>query len=96
MGRGENDHILFEDESMIRDYQAIKRVWFPKGQQKIISIYGKRRGLKNRKMANSNGRVGTLDGYRPFWTHGRRMRNHDRNILSPEKHMGVALLEGRF
>ncbi len=37
------DHILFEDESMIRDYQAIGHTWFPKGQhqQKRIPTYGK-------------------------------------------------------
>lgn len=28
------DRILFEDESMIRDYQAISNTWFLKGQQK--------------------------------------------------------------
>lgn len=33
---GEIDLILFEDESMIRDDQAIICTWFPKGQQKII------------------------------------------------------------
>lgn len=30
---GNIDHILFEDESMIRDYQAIQKTWFHKGQQ---------------------------------------------------------------
>ena len=28
---GEIDHILFQDESMIRDYQAIRKTWFMKG-----------------------------------------------------------------
>ena len=31
---GEMDRILFEDESMIRDDQAIGRTGFPKGQHK--------------------------------------------------------------
>jgi len=43
---GEVDHILFEDESMIRDYQAISKTWFPKGQQRIIPTYGKHHGAK--------------------------------------------------
>ena len=33
---GEIDHVLFEDESSIRDYQAIMKSWFPKGQQRLI------------------------------------------------------------
>jgi transposase len=37
---------LFEDESMIRDYQAIACTWFPKGRQKIIPTYGKHHGAK--------------------------------------------------
>jgi transposase len=44
--QGDIDHILFEDESMIRDYQAIGRTWFPKGQQKVIPTYGKHWGDK--------------------------------------------------
>lgn len=28
---GEISHILFQDESMIRDYQAIQKIWFLKG-----------------------------------------------------------------
>jgi putative transposase len=43
---GEIDHILFLDESMIRDYQAICKTWFPKGQQRIIPTYGKHHGAK--------------------------------------------------
>lgn len=43
---GEIDHILFEDESMIRDYQAISKTWFPQGQQRIIPTYGKHHGAK--------------------------------------------------
>jgi len=43
---GEIDYILFEDESMIRDYQAISKTWFPVGQQKIIPTYGKHHGAK--------------------------------------------------
>ncbi|MDR7237739.1 putative transposase [Neobacillus drentensis] len=37
---------MFEDESLIRDYQAIASTWFPKGQQKIIPTYGKHHGAK--------------------------------------------------
>jgi putative transposase len=43
---GEIDRILFEDESMTGDYQAIGRTWFPKGQQKKITTYGKHWGDK--------------------------------------------------
>ena len=31
---------------MIRDYQAIQKTWFPKGQQRIIPTYGKHQGVK--------------------------------------------------
>ncbi len=43
---GQIDHIFFADESMIRDYQALSKTWFPKGQQKIIKTYGKHWGTK--------------------------------------------------
>ena len=43
---GEIAHILYEDESMIRDYQAIQKTWFAKGQQRIIPTYGKHEGVK--------------------------------------------------
>lgn len=43
---GEIDRILFVDETMIRDYQAISCTWFPKGQQKIIPIFGRHWGTK--------------------------------------------------
>lgn len=46
MKHGEIDRILFEDESMISDYQALANTWFPRGQQKIVSRYGKHRGVK--------------------------------------------------
>lgn len=49
---GNIDDILFQDESMIRDYQAIHQTWFPKGQQRLIPTYGKHRGVKL---------IGTLD-----------------------------------
>lgn len=35
------DHILFEDESMIRDTQTTQKTWFIKGHQKKIPTYGK-------------------------------------------------------
>jgi transposase len=37
---------LFEDEAMIRDYQAVQRTWFAKGKQRIIKTTGKHRGVK--------------------------------------------------
>jgi putative transposase len=40
------DHILFQDESAIRDYQAIMKSWFPKGQQRLIKTYGQHESLK--------------------------------------------------
>lgn len=43
---GQIDRVLFEDESMIRDYQAISNTWFLKGQQKIIPTYGRHQGVK--------------------------------------------------
>ena len=42
----EIDYLLFEDESMIRDYQAIQKTWFAKGNQRIIQTYGKHEGVK--------------------------------------------------
>lgn len=42
----EIDHLLFEDESMIRDYQAIQKTWFLHGKQRIIRTTGKHRGVK--------------------------------------------------
>ncbi|MGL5749304.1 MAG: IS630 family transposase [Paraclostridium sp.] len=44
--QGEVNHILFQDESMIRDYQAIQKTWFIKGQQKSIPTYSKNAGVK--------------------------------------------------
>ena len=38
--------MLYEDESMIRDYQAIMKTWFPVGRQRIIPTYGKHEGVK--------------------------------------------------
>lgn len=42
----EIQHVLFEDESMIRNYQAIQKTWFLRGKQRIISTTGKHRGVK--------------------------------------------------
>ena len=42
----EIQHILFANESMIRDYQAIHQTWFERGKQRIIKTYGKHRGVK--------------------------------------------------
>lgn len=38
---GKIAHLLFEDESMIRDYQALQHTWFLKGKQRIIQTTGK-------------------------------------------------------
>ncbi|WP_438760554.1 IS630 family transposase [Enterococcus sp. AZ194] len=43
---GEIEHLLFEDESTIRDYQALQATWFPIGQQKKIKTYGKHYSVK--------------------------------------------------
>ncbi len=49
---GSVDRLWFQDESMIRDDQALIRTWFPKGQPKIIPTFGKHWGAKM---------LGTLD-----------------------------------
>lgn len=36
---------MFEDESYIRDYQALCSTWFLKGQQKKIKTYGQHKGV---------------------------------------------------
>lgn len=46
------DHLLFQDESMIRDYQAIQRTWFLRGRQRMVPTYGQHKGVKL---------IGTLD-----------------------------------
>ena len=38
--------MLFEDESMIRDYQAISKTWFLKGHQRLIPTTGRHWGVK--------------------------------------------------
>lgn len=38
--------ILFADESMIRDYQAIHQTWLERGKQRLIKTFGKHRGVK--------------------------------------------------
>ncbi|SHJ39864.1 putative transposase [Lutispora thermophila DSM 19022] len=43
---GKIGHILFKDESMIKDYKAIEKTWFLKSQQKIIPTYGQYKGVK--------------------------------------------------
>ncbi|WP_438498240.1 IS630 family transposase [Paenibacillus sp. IHBB 3054] len=40
------DHLLFEDESMIRSYQALQYNWFPRGRQRKVPTYGKHEGAK--------------------------------------------------
>lgn len=38
--------VLFQDESMIRDYQAIGKTWFYRGKQRKIPTYGQHKGAK--------------------------------------------------
>ncbi|WP_233476133.1 transposase [Paenibacillus sonchi] len=40
------DHLLFEDESMIRAYQVLQYNGFPRGKQRKVSTYGKHEGAK--------------------------------------------------
>ncbi len=49
---GDVDHIFFEDESMIRDYQAIQKIWFIKGHPKKIPTYCKNSGIKLKGILN--------------------------------------------
>lgn len=42
----ELDHLLFEDESMIRAYQSLCYNWFLRGKQRKIQTYGKHEGAK--------------------------------------------------
>jgi hypothetical protein len=42
----EIDRILFEDGSMIRDYQAIGSTWFSERKQRIIPTYGRHKGVR--------------------------------------------------
>lgn len=46
MHDGKINHILFQDESLIRDYQAIANTWFLKGKQRIIPTFGQHQGVK--------------------------------------------------
>jgi transposase len=39
-------HLLFQDECMIRVYQAVQYTWFLRGKQRIIPTYGKHHGVK--------------------------------------------------
>ena len=43
---GEIDHLLFQDESSIRDDQSLVSNWFPKGKQRIIPTYGNHKSVK--------------------------------------------------
>lgn len=40
------DHLLFEDESTIRSYQALQYNWFLRGKQRKVPTYGKHEGAK--------------------------------------------------
>ncbi|MDQ0196746.1 transposase [Paenibacillus wynnii] len=42
----EIDHLLFEDELMILDYQALQYNWFLKEKQRKIKTHGQHRGAK--------------------------------------------------
>lgn len=43
---GEIDHLLFQDESSIRDYQSLVSNWFPKGKQRVTPTYGNNKSVK--------------------------------------------------
>jgi transposase len=56
--QGKTDHLLFEDESMIRAYLALQYNWFLKGQQRKIPTYGRHEGAKLLAVINyETGRV---------------------------------------
>ena len=42
----EIDHLLFQDECSIRDYQSLVSTWFPKGKQRVIPTYGNNKSVK--------------------------------------------------
>ncbi|WP_423747935.1 transposase [Bacillus cereus] len=42
----EIDNLLFQDESMIRDYQALQHTWFFEGKPCNIPTYGKQQSVK--------------------------------------------------
>ncbi|ANS73181.1 transposase [Paenibacillus yonginensis] len=42
----EIEHLLFEDECMIRAYQSLQYSWFPVGAQRRIPTYGRHEGAK--------------------------------------------------
>lgn len=46
LDQGEINHLLFEDESMIRAYLALQYNWFPQGYQRKIPTYGEHKGAK--------------------------------------------------
>lgn len=46
LANGSIQHLLFEDESMIRAYLALQYNWFLKGQQRKIRTYGRHEGAK--------------------------------------------------
>ena len=47
IGEIDSEHtvVLFEDESYIRDYQALCSTWFLRGQQKKVKTYGQHKGV---------------------------------------------------
>lgn len=42
----EIDHLLFQGESSIIDYQSLVSNWFPKGKQRVIPTYGNNKSVK--------------------------------------------------
>lgn len=42
----EFEHLLFQDESSIRDYQSLVSNWFPIGKQRIVPTYGSNKNVK--------------------------------------------------
>ncbi len=70
-------HIFYKYKSIIRDYQAIQKTWFPKGKQRIIPVYGKHEGVKFGRISElRDGEVYVeehkrydAEVFRRFWVH---------------------------
>nr|WP_128759022.1 IS630 family transposase [Paenibacillus mucilaginosus] len=61
----EIDHLLFEDECMIRAYQSLQYNWFPMGRQRKVPTYGRHEGAKLFGVLNyETGQVLYRDGER--------------------------------
>lgn len=80
----EIDCLLFQDETMIRDYQAIQCTWFLRGQQRIIPTYGKI------TMILDNARIRHAQLIQPFLSENRRLTL----VFLPPYSPNLNLIEG--